>query len=218
MACEIIFQHGWAFDKRCWAEWIKNAQPSLKMSALDRGYFGQPETADFSSDESRKILISHSFGLFLLPDHLLKKADMLVSISGFREFHTAGREGKFSKRLVNLMLKRFGKGSFDVTHEFRSMCGAESDEITATEDGIIKLAQDLERLSNSTLDVEHLKKIPYVLLVQGTDDRIVWPERAGDLNASIPGSKLVMVDGAGHGLPFTHYEKCLEIVKKHLFT
>lgn len=213
---EIIFQHGWAFDKRCWAEWIKNAPPDLKVSPLDRGYFGQPETADFSSDESYKILISHSFGLFLLPEYLLKKADMLVSISGFREFHTTGREGKFSKRLVNLMLKRFGNGSFDVTKEFRSMCGAESDEITATEDGIIKLEQDLKRLSTSALDVELFKSIPYVMLLQGTDDRIVWPERAEDLNASIPGSKLVMVDGAGHGLPFTHYEKCLEIVKNHL--
>ncbi|WP_156906753.1 alpha/beta hydrolase [Desulforegula conservatrix] len=195
---------------------MKNAQAGLKMSVLDRGYFGQPESANFSSDKSRKILISHSFGLFILPDHLLKKADMLVSISGFREFHTTGREGKFSKRLVNLMLKRFGSGSFDVTRDFRSMCSAESDEISATEDGIIKLAEDLERLSNSALDVEHLKKIPYVLLVQGTDDRIVWPERAEDLNASIPGSRLIMVDGAGHGLPFTHYEKCMEIVFDHL--
>jgi len=187
------------------------------MSALDRGYFGHPETTSFSCKKSFKVIISHSFGLFLLPEQLLEKADMLLSISGFREFHTTGRDGKFSKRLVSLMLKRFGSGSFDVTREFRAMCGArESSEIYAPEDGIIKLAEDLERISNNTLDIEPFKNIPYVLLVQGTDDRVVWPERAEDLKISIPGSSLVMVDGAGHGLPFTHYEKCLGIVLGYL--
>lgn len=217
MECELIFQHGWAFDRRCWSEWLEDARIDCRMTALDRGYFGPPVTASFSERESFKIIVSHSFGLFLLSEMLISKADLLVSISGFREFHTIGREGKFSKRLVNLMLKRFGNGSFDVTREFRLMCGAEdSSDIRTTEDGILRLAEDLERLSNTCLDVGRLKRIPDVLLLQGTEDRVVWPERAEDLKSSIPGSRLVMVDGAGHGLPFTHPDDCLKIVLEHL--
>lgn len=217
MDCEIIFQHGWAFDGRCWSEWLNAGRLKCKMSALDRGYFGPPAFSSFSEKESFKIIVSHSFGLFLLPLCLTEEADLLVSISGFRAFHTTGREGKFSKRLVNLMLKRFVSGSFDVTGEFRKMCGAdESLEIRATEDGIRMLSKDLDRLSSICLDVEHLKKIPDVLLLQGTQDKIVWPERAEDLHSSIPGSRLVMVEGAGHGLPFTHPGECLEILLDHL--
>lgn len=187
------------------------------MTALDRGYFGPPVFASFSEKKSFKILVTHSFGLFLLPIYLMEEADLLVSISGFREFHTTGREGKFSKRLVNLMLKRFVSGSFDVTGEFRKMCGADdSFGIRATEDGIRMLSEDLDRLSSTCLDVENLEKIPDVLLLQGTEDKIVWPERAEDLHASIPGSRLVMVEGAGHGLPFTHHDECLKIVLEHL--
>jgi pimeloyl-ACP methyl ester carboxylesterase len=161
--------------------------------------------------------VRHSFGLFLLPEPLLSKEDMLLSISGFREFHASGREGRFSKRLVNLMLKRFRNGSFDVTSEFREMCGAErTSDITATEAGLKRLSDDLEILSSTFLDIKKLSGIKNVLLFQGAEDRIVWPERAEDLHRSIPGSRLVMIEGAGHGLPFTHSDLCIRLLMEHL--
>lgn len=217
MECEIIFQHGWAFDHRCWSDWINDKGLDCKKTVLDRGYFGQSVTSGFSSAESLKIIISHSFGLFLLPESILSKADMLVSISGFREFHTTGREGKFSKRLVNLMLKRFSNGSFDVTSEFRQMCEVvNSSDIRATGEGLEKLAEDLEILSNKALDLEKIRKIRKVLLIQGAEDRIVWPERAEDLKNAIPGSRLFIIQGAGHGLPFTHSKLCIKLFLEHL--
>lgn len=192
---------------------MKNSSQNQRFFLPDRGYFGEPLKAAFSNEPSLRIVVTHSFGLFLVPNHILEKADLLVSISGFRQFHTSGREGKFSRRLINLMLKKFINGSFDVTHEFRAMCGTDDKNgIVATDEGIKRLADDLEILSNASLDLEYINKIPSVLIIQGAEDRIVWPERAEDLNASIPESSLVMVDGADHGLPFTHYDRCIDLI------
>ena len=39
-----------------------------------------------------------------------------------------------------------------------------------------------------------------MLVVQGTDDRIVGPERGPAVASAIPGARLLLMEGSGHGL------------------
>ena len=53
------------------------------------------------------------------------------------------------------------------------------------------------------------------LVIHGTVDPLVRPEGGKDTAASIPGAKLVMVDGMGHALPIPMWPQIIDAIDKH---
>ena len=53
------------------------------------------------------------------------------------------------------------------------------------------------------------------LVIHGTVDPLVRPEGGKDTAASIPGSKLLMVEGMGHALPIPMWPQIIDAIDKH---
>lgn len=66
--------------------------------------------------------------------------------------------------------------------------------------------QDLARISAPTL------------IANGDHDRMVPTELSHDMHARIPGSTLIIYQGAGHGGVFQHVDEFVDAVRTHLDT
>jgi pimeloyl-ACP methyl ester carboxylesterase len=53
------------------------------------------------------------------------------------------------------------------------------------------------------------------LVIHGTVDPLVRPEGGQDTAASIPGAKLLMIDGMGHALPMRFWDEIIGAIDKH---
>jgi pimeloyl-ACP methyl ester carboxylesterase len=53
------------------------------------------------------------------------------------------------------------------------------------------------------------------LVIHGTVDPLVHPEGGKDTAASIPGAKLMMVDGMGHAIPIPMWPQIIDAIDKH---
>ncbi len=53
------------------------------------------------------------------------------------------------------------------------------------------------------------------LVIHGTVDPLVRPEGGKDTAASIPGAKLLMIDGMGHALPARLWPQIIDAIDKH---
>jgi pimeloyl-ACP methyl ester carboxylesterase len=52
-------------------------------------------------------------------------------------------------------------------------------------------------------------------VIHGTVDPLVRPEGGKDTAASIPGAKLLMIDGMGHALPARFWPEIIDAIDKH---
>jgi len=68
--------------------------------------------------------------------------------------------------------------------------------------------------SGSRKERLHAVKAP-TLVIHGTVDPLVRPEGGKDTAASIPGAKLLMIDGMGHALPLRFWSEIIEAIDKH---
>ena len=57
-------------------------------------------------------------------------------------------------------------------------------------------------------------KIP-TLVIHGTVDPLVRPEGGKDTAASIPGAKLLMIEGMGHALPMRMWPQIIDAIDRH---
>jgi pimeloyl-ACP methyl ester carboxylesterase len=68
--------------------------------------------------------------------------------------------------------------------------------------------------SGSRKERLHAVKAP-TLVIHGTVDPLVRPEGGKDTAASIPGAKLMMVDGMGHAIPIPMWPEIIDAIDKH---
>ena len=68
--------------------------------------------------------------------------------------------------------------------------------------------------SGSRKERLHSVKAP-TLVIHGTVDPLVRPEAGRDTAASIPGAKLLMIEGMGHALPMRFWPEIIEAIDKH---
>ncbi|MDO9058811.1 MAG: alpha/beta fold hydrolase, partial [Bradyrhizobium sp.] len=60
----------------------------------------------------------------------------------------------------------------------------------------------------------HAVKAP-TLVIHGTVDPLVRPEGGKDTAASIPGAKLLMIEGMGHAIPIPMWPQIIDAIDKH---
>jgi pimeloyl-ACP methyl ester carboxylesterase len=68
--------------------------------------------------------------------------------------------------------------------------------------------------SGSRKERLHSVKAP-TLVIHGTVDPLVRPEAGKDTAASIPGAKLLMIEGMGHALPIPMWPQIIDAIDKH---
>ncbi|MGZ5873754.1 MAG: alpha/beta fold hydrolase [Bradyrhizobium sp.] len=68
--------------------------------------------------------------------------------------------------------------------------------------------------SGSRKERLHTVKAP-TLVIHGTVDPLVRPEGGKDTAASIPGAKLLMIEGMGHALPIRMWPQIIDAIDKH---
>lgn len=246
-APEVIAYHGWGFGANCWHTLARAAQRrGWSFQAYDRGYFSfsffesapnsLPPCQDpqFSTTPGPKLLLTHSYGLHLCPPHLYQQATGLVILGGFSHFHPADdREQHHSRRRVDRMIQQLQQDPVAVLQQFwvntvapqswnslwSPLAGASSADPALIHGLVIPaLLQDLQALQESKLDLSSFGKIRRILLLHGTADAIVPPDRGEALVSSLirlghARINLRTIEGAGHGLPLTHGTTCWDMIE-----
>lgn len=159
------------------------------------------------------VLVCHSLGLHFLSQDLLVQAGILVIISGFAHFHGQDHaDGRFTRKHIKKMLARLEIDPSGLISDFYRDCDCQDWPVHQGMMDTSRLTEDLWLLDQSRLDEKRCRQFPATLLLHGQDDRIVRPERAEELASWIARSQVTIVDGAGHGLPFTHPSLCLDLI------
>ncbi len=213
----FFFQHGWGFSDTCWHGWIKELTSSYWLG--NRGYWGTPNPIIEDGNRPGFVLVCHSLGFHFLSPRLLSQAGLVVIISGFAHFHGSNpTDGRFTRRHIKKMLSRVTSDPIGLLHDFYRDCNCPDWPLADRKVNQALLAQDLMLLDQNKIDTFSLQGIRSVLLLHGREDRIVRMERAEELAKNLGmHSRLTIIDGAGHGLPFTHPRLCLHLIRDYYF-
>ncbi len=206
----IYLQHGWGLHAATWQPWVLLLK-AYSPACLDRGYWAGHAHKPLFNKAGRNLMICHSLGLhFCQP--WFSKIDFLVIISGFIHFHGSGvQEGRFSRRHIKRMGQRLADNPLALLADFYRDCAAPLPPPVDDRLNIKLIKADLELLDKSELDVRELIQKP-CLILHGAEDRIVPEVRAHALHELLPMSRLRIIQGAGHGLPFTHSAECWRMI------
>ena len=213
----ITAQHGWGYDWRTYSSWQTLVPEAWQLTLRNRGYFKETNDRKFGANESneknkKEILVCHSFGLHLLDSNEIAAADQLVIISSFANFHV--NENPLSKIAIQRMVKRLSSEPRAVLQDFYGACfgqppSAVSEEFMQNCD-LDLLISDLKKLNEARLDMGKISVAKSILILHGTRDEIVPVKAAKQLHERLPGSKLLLHPEAGHALPLTHAQWCID--------
>lgn len=230
-----ILQHGWGCNRSFWNRLQTFVPQDVELQVLDRGYFGDPISLQMKKNAyRRKVVVTHSFGLHLLPNPIFQNADVLVIFSGFSTFHASPMNGE-KESIVDRMLIRMEVDPLDVLARFQRNCflpaclksSAETTgflpdkSILQTRPSQINqtlLIEDLALLNRDKFDIKSIAHIPRIVIIHGEKDQIVPLTRVEELHRQLPRSKMIVVERAGHALPITHSKWCCEVIEKHLMS
>lgn len=217
----IIGFHGWGFNAGCWDEWKKNVGNDFNFFAFERGYFSDDETTPgFPTHSSVNIIFSHSYGLHLCPDQLLKQADLLFIFGGFRHFHpVAAQFRRRSKMMLNQMIDRLEENPRHVLKEFYANTYAPRNSVPLPEGELNQqlLQDDLVKLGEQKIDIEKLKSVRKIGILHGSKDGIVPRAKGRELCDMLSDrAKYFEVKQSGHALPFTDRGPCWSIIEAEI--
>ena len=173
-----------------------------------------------------RVVVAHSFGLFLLPVEYLS-CDLLVLLSSFVRFHPGEpRAERLSRKVVKRMRRRLESAPDEVVAEFHGRClagkggagdsggvgalVAQSDPVHVVRDNL--LAEDLRRLDEAVFETERLRSAARALVIHGSQDEIVGIEKSLELAEVIPGAVSHVLPDQPHALPLTARQQCIELI------
>lgn len=228
---ELILQHGWGFQASAWDPWHEHLLKCSAVGTIDRGYFNCPESiTGFAADADFRILVTHSLGLHLCADRLLRQSDLLVIISGFQEIHPKDESLRLrSQKVLKRMKEKLLTSPTEVLHDFYCNCYQGGSQITPEDISptsmldkqlqqlpgdldLDLLLADFERLDHGVMDIEILKSLKQILILHGESDKIVPVENSQSLKSQLPNAQLKTLGQAGHALPFTHSTWCWQAI------
>lgn len=207
----FVFQHGWGFSSSCWDGWINFVPSPVHLG--NRGYWGTKILYDTADIQPGFILVCHSLGIHLVPQALICQAKLVVVIGGFAHFHgETAADGRFTRRHVQRMLSRLKIEPEQLIRDFHRDCDYPESPSGSKTINTSLLAQDLQILNESRLTRSSCQQWPPTLIIHGQNDRIVIPQRGVELAALTKTGRVKIIDGAGHGLPFSHPRLCLNLI------
>lgn len=218
---EVIAYHGWGFDATCWQNWQQQFEElGFKFKSCDRGYFGSPMQHEFTPVASLRLcrlLLTHSYGLHWCSAPQLEQADLLIIFAGFASFHpSTERERRQSSRVLNRMIDQFQMIPEAVLQQFRINCYSPDDAVCPPMPMQPEvLRRDLVTLHTTQLPSPLLTTPSPVLIVQGTQDKILFPQAGRELAQLLKNSHYIEI-AASHALPFTHFSACWQTITPFL--
>jgi pimeloyl-ACP methyl ester carboxylesterase len=211
----IVLQHGWGFDRSCWDTFLP-AEQGLDVILPDRGYFSTPIEEEIAHKDIAAI-ICHSFGLYLIPEALFSRCQLLVLLGCFQSFHgESPGEGKKTTGFIESMLHDLHTTPGLLFEKFYKNCGCSIPVPAEKNMNIDLLSDDLRVLNDNLFDLDKIRHIPQILLLHGDKDRIVPLQRSRKIAANIKNASLIEVQHAGHALPFSHPEICWRYIREKM--
>jgi pimeloyl-[acyl-carrier protein] methyl ester esterase len=231
---EILAYHGWGFTAACWQDY-ETAFAKTTWQSFDRGYFGKPQSVQFSAaglESCRRVVIAHSYGLHLCPDAVLAQTDVLILLNSFLGFHgveprlQAQSQRKLQRMRqafdqhpaqtwLNFIIKTFAPDPLPLdylisTFSTNPRSNPQPDRLHRS-----LLKQDLEALDQTTPNADRWRSIPRILLLTSPDDRILMaPLQPSDLpDAAVTEIRL---PHGGHGAPFAQSNYCIARISEFL--
>ena len=212
MTTQLLAMHGWAGDSRGWEPFAAAAgRRGWLWQAPDRGYGPcLPAAPQWQPQASRRLLLAHSLGPYLLPAAVLAAADAVVLLASFGRFLPPAREGRrLAAALAGLGEALGGPQPEAMLRAFLAKAAAPQpvsqlpvtivDEPLGPE-GRQRLREDLQLLATRQALPEALPTGLPCLIVEAGADRIVVPEARELLRLERPAAGLVHYPRAGHCL------------------
>ena len=194
---QVIAMHGWSGDSTAWAPWERHfSHLGWIWQSGERGYgnrrscnpsWAEPPSGDASPcmARQRRVVIAHSLGPHLINPSVLDQATDVVLLASFGRFVPEGPEGRAIRTgLRGMQTAIGGPGETTMLRTFlkRAAQPAEVGGLPAgpvqfglSEQGRIKLKEDLDHLIETCDLPAGLPKSARVLVVDGMDDAIVAP-------------------------------------------
>lgn len=214
--CHFIAFHGWAFNHEFWKPWTDYFSQNGSFQAYDRGYFNEPRSIRLEDGDEPLIVVAHSFGLHLIDQELLERADMLIIAGGFLYFHPyAAQYKRRSRMVVQEMINELEIKPEFVLGKFFENCYSpqEAPQMDFENINLDLLVEDLKALQEAEMDPEMLKSADKVCILHGSKDRIVSYKKGRQIyNQLQEFAQYFEIKEAGHALPFTHHRQCLEFI------
>jgi pimeloyl-[acyl-carrier protein] methyl ester esterase len=223
---DFYFYHGWAFPPGVWNSVINQIKSSLPNSTginpdfyvNNRGYFSDPSAIVRMRQGDLQIVIAHSLGLHFVPVSLLHKADILISISGFHDFHEIGRD--VSMKVMDRMIKQFDLDPVSVLKEFYTKVFSPtqvSPNYLVDDPANMRtsrLMEDLLFLNSSRLSDRIFPESCQIYLFHGDKDHIVSVDHTRKWMMGMNQTSGRIVMDAGHALPVSHSDEIVQGVTK----
>lgn len=209
----IYFQHGWGFNRSCFKDWPK-LFIDWQCTLIDRGYWGAALTLDEAVKADWNVLVCHSLGLHFFSQAQLNSFDLLVVLGGFACFHGVEPTNTISRKHLQRMRLRLAKEPEQLLADFYRDCSWPYELPDFSTINPVLLEQDL-LLLDSVMFSHRVLQNTRSILIHGSKDRLVPPGRAHELQSILAG-QLYEIDGAGHGVLFTHRDHCVELIKNHI--
>ena len=216
-AVQHIFP-GWALSGELYAPYENIAKKTI---VHDAGFFSKSDKGSIAlSPDGQCFITAHSMGsLFALKAAVSSEnVKALILFSPFARFTSCKSYEAQDHESIDVMKKHLDSNPEALLKSFwRKM--AKPENLTINIPGFFnvpRLKEGLDVLANC--DVRELLseiRVP-VLIFQGTGDLISSVATASFVNGNIPHSKLVMIEKAGHAIPFTKTRECIEKMKSFL--
>ena len=175
---KIAIHPGWGFSKDAWKSWKDKFSHPIQF--VDRGYFNaQKDDQKFLLQNHRiafnpedfNVLITHSLGLHLIDEEMIKNTSLLIIIGGFVHFGTDFK----TKIALKLMKDKLKKEPKEVLKLFYERCDYPDAYAMTIPDSIDidRLLADLCLLDSSKLDLSIFQTIFHISIFHGKEDKIV---------------------------------------------
>jgi pimeloyl-[acyl-carrier protein] methyl ester esterase len=198
MSRQWLFIHGWGYDASAWQPLIDLLPPEDSVACVDRGYFGAPTDAAFTSAPSQRVLVTHSFGQQLFDAERMGLPDLWILICGFDRFIDTPTQARPLRR----MRSKLDTEPDAVLRDFYARCG-EPGRVPRPIRDLPRLAADLERLVHAEAPISVMRQCRKIVILHARFDAIVPIERAERL-----GLPVVSHPEGSHALPFNHSHWC----------
>lgn len=217
----VLAYHGWGFNPSIWKSLEHELSPFVDFDAANRGYFSDSYLPSWNgSTETENVLLVHSYGLHWVDQEVIQKADHLVILGGFLNFHpNSEKEHKRSKLTLRKMQSQFVDAPEKVLSTFyKQVFHPEQASMDVPgnfrHDLLLSDLGDLDRDNRNNAEIFDMNSIT---IIHGAEDQIVSNEVARNMYSKLRlRSQYFEIKKAGHGIPVTHSSKIFEILNSLL--
>jgi pimeloyl-ACP methyl ester carboxylesterase len=224
---EVIILHGWSRESAPSAKWLPIVEllraAGAPTSVLKLPGFELPLEQPWGIDEyvdwlakqlaqkQNIVLVGHSFGGHLAATYAARYPKqvqklVLIASAGFRSRSLSAR----LKRNGFYHLAKLGKkiSSSDTLRHLLHRLAGERDYLEAN----TLMRETMRKVLEHEVDAELPNITAETTIIWGENDGITPMEFADRLRAGVPNTKLQLIAGGRHGVPFTHPERVSALI------